>query len=260
MMLSTNQLHILKERLEEDKQAIKSQLNSKSKYNHTDASLRETVDELSAYDNHPAEMGTELFERERELTLDDHQNKELTRINMALEAIEKGTYGRCKVCGEEVPFERLEVLPSTLYCVDHSPETSGEDDRPAEDDSLMRTASNSYRHDSEQGIVDPHDSFEEVARFGTSETPSDLVGDYDSYNELYNVGENEESYPEDYETYSATDITGQKKVVLPSRKMEEYEELLDRKGIESKIGDIPYKRGDSYIDHKKTESKRDSDF
>jgi YteA family regulatory protein len=258
-MLSTNQLDTLKKRLEGDKQAIKGQLNFNSKYSNIDASLRETVDELSAYDNHPADLGTELFEREREFALDDHQDKELTNINTALEAIEKGTYGKCQVCGEEIPFERLAVLPSTLHCVNHSPKTSGGDDRPVEEDTLMRSGSNSFRHDSEHGVVDTHDSFEEVARFGTSETPSDLVGDYNNYNELYNVGKNEESYTEDYETYSATDITGQQKTVLPSRKMEEYEELLDRERIESKIGDIPYKKRDSYIDDKQDDKKTETE-
>ena len=73
-MLATNQLNTLKKRLEGDKQAIKGQLNANSKYSNNDASLRETVDELSAYDNHPADLGTELFEREREIALDDHQD------------------------------------------------------------------------------------------------------------------------------------------------------------------------------------------
>ncbi len=249
-MLSTNQLDTLKKRLENDQQAIKGQLNLTSKYSNKDESMRETVDELSAYDNHPADLGTELFEREREFALEEHQDKELEKINSALEAIEKGTYGKCQVCGEDIPFERLEVLPSTLYCVNHSPETSGGDYRPVEEDLLEPSEANSFRHDPEQGVIDTQDSFEEVARFGTSETPADLVGDYDSYNDLYNKGKNEESYAEDYESYSATDITGEQKTVLPSRKMEEYEELLDRKGIESKIGDIPYKKRDSYLDDK----------
>ena len=258
-MLSTNQLDTLKERLEADKQAIKGQLNGNSKYNNIDVSLREAVDELSAYDNHPGDLGTELFEREREFALGDHQDKELAKINTALEAIDKGIYGRCQLCGEEIPFERLEVLPSTLHCVNHSPQTSDGEYRPVEEDTLMRTEFNSFRHGSEHGVVDPHDSFEEVARFGTSETPSDLVGDYSSYNELYNVGKNEESYVEDYETYSATDITGQQKNVLPSRKLEEYEELLDKEGTESKIGDIPYKKRDSYIDDKPDDKKTETE-
>jgi len=250
-MLSTNQLDSVTKRLEEEKQAIKRHKNLNSKYSDSDASLRETVHELSAYDNHPADLGTELFEREREIALENHQDKELEKINNALEAIEKGTYGKCLVCGVEIPFERLEVLPSTLHCVNHSPETSVGEYRPVEEDILEPSEVNSFRQNPDHGVVDTQDSFEEVARFGTSETPADLVGDYNSYNDLYNEGKNDESFTEDYETYSATDITGQKKTVMPSRKLEKYKELLDRKGIESKIGDIPYKKRDSYIVNKK---------
>ncbi|ETI70522.1 TraR/DksA C4-type zinc finger protein [Neobacillus vireti] len=257
-MLSTNQLDTLEKRLKEEKQTILDQINSISQYRNTDASMQETVGELSAYDNHPADLGTELFERERDIALEDHQIKELEKINTALEAIEKGTYGKCQVCGEEIPFERLEVLPSTLYCVKHTSETSGGDYRPVEEDILEPPKVNSFRHDPEQGVVDTQDSFEEVARFGTSETPADLVGDYKNYNDLYNKGKNEESYAEDYETYSATDITGEQKNVVMSRKLKEDKELLEKQGIESKIGDIPYKMKDSYLndkqDHKKTET------
>ncbi|MFF2447390.1 TraR/DksA C4-type zinc finger protein [Neobacillus sp. NPDC058068] len=258
-MLSTNQLDTLKKRLEEEKQAIIDQINSTSQYRNMDVSMQETVGELSAYDNHPADLGTELFERERDFALEDHQDKELEKINTALEAIEKGTYGKCQVCGEEIPFERLEALPSTLYCVKHTLKTSGGDYRPVEEDILEPPKVNSFRHDPEQGVVDTQDSFEEVARYGTSETPADLVGDYKSYNDLYNKGKNEESYAEDYETYSATDITGQKKNVVMSRKMKEDKELLDRQGIESKIGDIPYKKRDSYLNDKQDNKKTETD-
>ncbi|WP_286228580.1 TraR/DksA C4-type zinc finger protein [Neobacillus mesonae] len=249
-MLSTKQLDTLKKRLEKEKQEIKDQIDFNNKYNNMDTSLRETVDELSAYDNHPGDLGSELMERQREFALEEHQDKELEKINRALDAIENGSYGKCQVCEEEIPYERLEALPATLYCINHTPETAGGEYRPVEEDLIEPPEVNSFRHQSEDGIVDTQDSFEEVARFGTSETPSDLVGDYDSYNTLYNKGKNEESYTEDYETYSATDITGQQKNVMPSRKLEEYKDLLDRKGIDSKIGDIPYKKGDSYLNDK----------
>ncbi|PFO07391.1 molecular chaperone DnaK [Bacillus sp. AFS076308] len=254
-MLSTNQLKSLKKSLEEDKQAIKIHINVNS---NMDSSIRETVGELSAYDNHPADLGTELFERERDFAIEGHQDKELKKINTALKAIDKGTYGKCQVCGDEIPFERLEVLPSTLHCVNHSPETSSGEYSPVKEHILVRSEVNSFMHEPEHGIVDTQDSFREVARFGTSETPADLVGDYNNYSELYNRGRNEDSLPEDYETYSATDITGEEKNVLPSRKLEEYEELLDSKGIESKIGDIPYKKRDSYIDDQQDDKKTET--
>ncbi|MDR4946003.1 TraR/DksA C4-type zinc finger protein [Neobacillus cucumis] len=250
-MLTKKQLDTLKRILEEEKQAIKRQMNLNSKYSNRNTSMRETVDELSAYDNHPADLGTELFEREREFALEEHQDKELEKVNFALSAIRKGIYGKCQVCGEEIPFERLEVLPSTLHCVNHSQETSDRNYRPVREELLEPPMVYSFRHN----LVDTQDSYEEVAKFGTSETPSDFVGDYNSYNDLYFKGKIEELYAEDYESYSATDITGQQKYVLPSRKLEEYKELLQRNGIESKIGDIPYKKRDSYIDDKKTESE-----
>nr|WP_231134935.1 TraR/DksA C4-type zinc finger protein [Motilibacter deserti] len=31
--------------------------------------------------------------------------------------MEGGTYGRCEVCGEPIPAERLEVRPSARTCV-----------------------------------------------------------------------------------------------------------------------------------------------
>jgi DnaK suppressor protein len=35
----------------------------------------------------------------------------------ALTRIEQGTYGKCERCGQEIPVERLEALPSTRLCV-----------------------------------------------------------------------------------------------------------------------------------------------
>ncbi|MEO5898903.1 MAG: TraR/DksA C4-type zinc finger protein [Ilumatobacteraceae bacterium] len=35
----------------------------------------------------------------------------------AVERIEQGTYGRCSVCGEAIPAERLEAIPDTDTCV-----------------------------------------------------------------------------------------------------------------------------------------------
>jgi RNA polymerase-binding transcription factor DksA len=43
---------------------------------------------------------------------------------VALDRIERGTYGYCAACGDRIPHERLSVMPETLYCVgcrrDHS--------------------------------------------------------------------------------------------------------------------------------------------
>ena len=35
----------------------------------------------------------------------------------ALAKLDEGSYGRCDVCGEPIPAERLEALPWALFCV-----------------------------------------------------------------------------------------------------------------------------------------------
>jgi DnaK suppressor protein len=35
----------------------------------------------------------------------------------ALQKLDHGTYGTCENCGKEIPWERLEAIPSTRLCV-----------------------------------------------------------------------------------------------------------------------------------------------
>lgn len=42
----------------------------------------------------------------------------LDKIRDALRRIEKGTYGLCSGCGEQIPLARLEARPSVSLCVD----------------------------------------------------------------------------------------------------------------------------------------------
>lgn len=43
----------------------------------------------------------------------------LSDINVALDKIEKGTYGKCAVCGEKIEETRLEANPSAKTCKAH---------------------------------------------------------------------------------------------------------------------------------------------
>jgi DnaK suppressor protein len=54
--------------------------------------------------------------------LDDRGRAELDAIDRALLRIEEGDYGRCEDCGELIPVERLEALPTTTTCVQCSEE------------------------------------------------------------------------------------------------------------------------------------------
>ncbi|RDU36106.1 molecular chaperone DnaK [Neobacillus piezotolerans] len=251
-MLTTNQLNSLKYLLKEEEKALEKQLEMKDGYGDRDKDETETVGELSSYDNHPADLGTELFEREKNFALDGHADSQLEKVKEALAAFEDGSYGVCRECGEEIPYERLEAVPSTLYCVEHTPDRTTAKDRPVEEDILDPSVPNSFRGRSKGGVIDTNDSFEEVAHYGTSEGPQDLVGDYNSYEELYRNGINEEAPPEDIEEFVSNDMDGGNRKYNPSNdKLKELENMLDRKGLDSQMGDVHYHRKDSYVDDKK---------
>lgn len=45
------------------------------------------------------------------------QKSRLQKIERALERIEKGTYGTCVNCGEEIVRGRLEIMPESAFCI-----------------------------------------------------------------------------------------------------------------------------------------------
>jgi RNA polymerase-binding protein DksA len=49
--------------------------------------------------------------------LDGRAKSEIEAIDRALVRIETGQYGRCEVCGKDIPESRLEALPAAATCV-----------------------------------------------------------------------------------------------------------------------------------------------
>ena len=83
------------------------------------ASLEEETGELlSAADNHLADAATETYERELDEGLEEDAREQLHQVEKALARIESGEYGRCEICGKEIPVERLEAVPWTTLCID----------------------------------------------------------------------------------------------------------------------------------------------
>lgn len=78
--------------------------------------------ELSDYDQHPADQGTETFEQELDETVDEILEEEENRVKDALERLKEGKYGTCVVCGQEIPPERLAAVPEIVRCIKHQRE------------------------------------------------------------------------------------------------------------------------------------------
>jgi YteA family regulatory protein len=205
--------------------------------------------ELSSYDNHPADEGTDLFEREKDIALNEHYELQLKNINRALEAIENGKYGKCEVCGKDIPIERLKALPNTTFCIEHSPDQVVSHDRPVEEGVLMPPWGKFDMDEKDENVVfDAEDSWQEVAQWGTSETPSDLVLSQDDYHDIYIEADENIGYVEDFENFVGNDMYGNNITVYPNPQHEHYEDELDEEGIMTSFGDLPAFEHDPYVE------------
>lgn len=249
-MLTDDQQAALQKRLLKAKQELEERLNHNDHFGMKRSHAHDSTGELASYDNHPADEATELYEREKDIALHEHAERELNNIKRALQAIEAGTYGRCEICGQPIPYERLEALPTTTFCKEHSRDQIVSHQRPLEEGVLLPPFGKFDFDDQDAAIYDAEDAWQEVARYGTSDTPSDLWKYVDHYNEAYTEAEEPVGYVEAFENFAAVDLYGHPLAIYPTREHEQLEAILDREQIMSNIGDLRAYEKEPYTEAK----------
>ncbi|WP_256794472.1 TraR/DksA C4-type zinc finger protein [Terrabacter sp. Ter38] len=73
-----------------------------------------------ADDEHDPEGSTIAYERTQIGALIEQAERHLVEIDAALQRITDGRYGRCEVCGEAIPDERLRARPTARTCMSHA--------------------------------------------------------------------------------------------------------------------------------------------
>lgn len=73
--------------------------------------------ELSSYDQHQADTASELSDNDREEAVLEVVSRQRAEVLAALRRLDEGSYGRCVVCGQPLPDERLEARPEAARCV-----------------------------------------------------------------------------------------------------------------------------------------------
>ncbi len=66
------------------------------------------------------EREDEIEEFSAELSEEYSMESRLKEVNEALERMQKGTYGKCAKCGEDIPLERLQANPAAAADIKHA--------------------------------------------------------------------------------------------------------------------------------------------
>ncbi|MFC5711992.1 TraR/DksA C4-type zinc finger protein [Thalassorhabdus alkalitolerans] len=221
--------------LKEEEKELKARLNKYHFGNELEL-VHESMDELSSYDNHPGDLGTELYEREKDIALNEHAEQELKDVQKTIKALEEDTFGRCEVCGGPISDERLEALPTTTTCIKHAPhEIYTNNERPVEED-IIKPAFGQFEYDENESetFFDAEDAWQEVERYGSSESPSDFYETAKSYNEMYVESDENVGYVEEVEGFLQAGLDGRFTGVGTAH--EKYERYLDTNETDSVLG------------------------
>jgi DnaK suppressor protein len=76
---------------------------------------RETAE--SDFSEEGGDPDTTVVERDRVRARISDVEERLRQLDRASEAVQAGTYGVCRICGQDIPEERLDALPATTLCV-----------------------------------------------------------------------------------------------------------------------------------------------
>jgi RNA polymerase-binding transcription factor DksA len=108
-----------RERILEEQSRVSGLIGEmKSELGQSDA---DDSSELADYDQHPADTGSDTFEREKDFSILEELEGELAELEAALRRIDEGTYGIDEVTGATIDPERLDVVPAARTNVDTDP-------------------------------------------------------------------------------------------------------------------------------------------
>lgn len=110
----------LEKKLEKEKKSIEAELQ---KFAKKDEKLKGDWD--TKFPKFNGGSGSQLLEDAADeveeyatmLPIEYSLETRLKEIDLALEKIKKGKYGKCEKCGKDIPEERLKVCPEARFCL-----------------------------------------------------------------------------------------------------------------------------------------------
>jgi DnaK suppressor protein len=117
MSLTSEQQHHLERRLRDERERAIQLLNG-IVADRSSESQQDEAGDLTLMPFHPADLGTDTMDEELDASNATRVSRELNEIDAALERLYKHPekFGVCEDTGEEIPFERLDIIPWARTC------------------------------------------------------------------------------------------------------------------------------------------------
>lgn len=87
------------------------------------AEARSVTGDGMGYSTHQADHASQAFEQAADLAMRQNAEHLLYKVERALQRMDEGTYGICRVCGDPIDRARLEAIPWARTCMSCAQQT-----------------------------------------------------------------------------------------------------------------------------------------
>lgn len=116
--MTNQQRKHLEQRLIEERNRVLEILGRYATENENSEDQQDQAGDISKMPLHMADQGTDTMQQELNAVMVDRESHNLNEIDAALERLyhHPETFGICERTGQEIPFERLNIVPWARTC------------------------------------------------------------------------------------------------------------------------------------------------
>lgn len=116
--MDKNKIESFKGKLLKEQRRLEDELATMHAENTNTIFAKEEYGGDENVEDHMADAASNIFDRERDLSLEQNIQDMLAQVGSALRRIDDGKYGRCTNCGKQVDEARLRAIPYADLCID----------------------------------------------------------------------------------------------------------------------------------------------
>lgn len=109
----------IKDKLEKERDVLMIQMKDMGKMNPKTGEWEATPEDIGYKETDQNNMADRFEDFESRSSMIDVLEARLKSINNAIKAINKETFGTCKICKKQIEMARLEVNPAARTCKKH---------------------------------------------------------------------------------------------------------------------------------------------